>query len=141
MFSIKICSSLKSCFSISRLVSNIMSMIKFKVKNTFVRRNDEKGHTWYADSWSKIDNKLQNCLHTKFLLSFNNLAQVSDGCTSQLQLSYKSVWLSQILLFVKQTGQNLLQLGGRFDTFDALKHSLHHATYNSTSNTWASVSL
>ena len=33
--------------------------------------------------------------------------------------------------FLKQSRQKLLQLGGRFGTFDALKHSLHVAEHNS----------
>ena len=90
MFSIKICSSqeLLAHFSVD---VQYHEYGKIHSQEDFRQEELRKG-TWYADSWSETDNKLQDCLHTKFLLSFNNLAQVSHGYTLQFQLSYKSVW-------------------------------------------------
>ena len=44
---------------------------------------------------------------------------------------YTNQWGCHKHLFLKQSRQELLQLGRRFGNFDALKHSLHDATHNS----------
>ena len=100
MFSITIC-SLSRVVCPFQFMSSTMSMTRFKVMDTFV--NEECfPNLWYAGSWSEIDNKLQNSLHTNFLLSFINPSHVSHGCTSQFKLLYKSAWLSQTYFWSSQ---------------------------------------